>query len=137
MITQFKQMLFYEGMFSTWQCVKILNHNQLSYEQLYDEKYAATYKEKTQGFAYYVLKSIYMVHVSQFIHFCATQSSSPGLQFQFQLTAETIDKYTKIIEDNHDSAKYMNGIDIMENEKAGASGVWKNTLRMSLFEGTN
>ena len=137
MMTLCKEMLFYEGMFSMWQCVKILNHNHLSYEQLYDEKYASTYKEKTQGFSYYVLKSIFMAHVSKFIHFCATQSYLDGLQFQFTLNSETIHHYTKIIEDNHDSTKYLNGIDMMEKEIADASGVWKNTLRMSLFEGTS
>jgi hypothetical protein len=125
-------MLIYEGMFSTWQCVKILNHNNLSYAQLHDAKEASRYKEKTQGFSYYVLKSIYMVHVSQFIDFCATQS--PVFQFHFTLNSKTIDDYTKIIEDNHDSMKYLKGIKIMENEIEHASGVWKNTLRMSLFE---
>ena len=128
----FKEMLIYEGMFSLWQCVKILNHNNLSYAQLHDAKEAARYKEKTQGFAYYVLKSIFMVHVSQFIHFCATPDGL--LKFQFPLDSKTIDDYTKIIEDNHDSMKYLKGIKIMENEIANASGVWKNTLRMSLFE---
>jgi hypothetical protein len=50
------------------------------------------------------------------------------------LNSKTIDNYTKIIEDNHDSMKYLNGVKIMENEIANATGVWKNTLRMSLFE---
>lgn len=138
MVTLCKKMLFYEGMFSSWQCVKILNHNKLSYAQLYSEAHASKYKEKTQGFSYYVLKSIYMVHVSRFIHFCATHGFDNKSQFQlqFNLTSETIQDYTKIIEDNHDSIKYLNGIQIMEKELANATGVWKNTLRMSLFEGT-
>lgn len=130
MLNLFKKMLLFEGMFSSWQCVKLLNANNLSYEQLFDAKHASLYKEKTQGFAYYVLKSIYMVHVSQFIHFCAF---SPAY-FHFQLTSESANRYTQIVEDNHHSVKFINGIKSMEKELHVATGFWKKTLRMSLFE---
>ena len=130
MMSLLKKMLFFEGMFSSWQCVKLLNANNLLYEQLFDEKHASSYKEKTQGFSYYVLKSIYMVHVSQFIHFCAF---SPDY-FHFQLTSESANRYTQIVEDNHHSVKFLNGIKAMEKEIPSASGFWKKTLRMSLFE---
>ena len=137
MMKLFKKMLFFEGMFSTWQCVKILDLNHLVYDDLYEEKFASQYKEKTQGFSYYILKSIYMVHVSRFIHFCATQSGA----IEFQLTSESIHNYTKIVEEEHDSVKYLNGIKVMEKEmvksKKEGKDVWRNTLRMSLFEGTS
>ena len=133
MMNTFKQMLLYEGMFSLWQCVKVLNHNNLVYSQLYNEPFASSYKEKTQGFSYYILKSIYMVHVSHFLHFCAT-NASPNL-LSFPLNSDAIKKYTDIIEKNHNSKKMREGIQIFENEIIHATGFWKNTLRMSLFEG--
>ena len=138
MMKLFKKMLYFEGMFSTLQCVKILKHNNLLYGQLHKEEFASKYKEKTQGFSYYILKSIYMVHVNRFIHFCATQAANDSLQFS--LNSKSIESYTQIIEDNYRSEKYRDGIRIMEKELAKATttqGVFKNTLRMSLFEGTS
>ena len=134
MMNTFKQMLLYEGMFSLWQCVKVLNHNNLVYSQLYNESLASTYREKTQGFSYYILKSIYMVHVSQFLHHCATQASTSP--FKFGLSSDSIQSYTGIIEKNHNSYNMREGIQIFEKEIVLAKGFWKNTLRMSLFEGT-
>lgn len=132
MMKLFKEMMYFEGMFSIWQCVKILNHNHLVYSQLYNETLASKYKEKTQGFSYYVLKSIYMLHLSQFIHFCATNSAKNSLRFM--LNRKTISNYTGIIEDKHDSKKMKDALSIMEKEISHARGIWKNTLRMSLFE---
>jgi hypothetical protein len=71
-----------------------------------------------------------MVHVSQFIHFCAF---SPDY-FHFQLTSESANRYTQIVEKNHHSGKFLNGIKAMEKEIPLASGFWKKTLRMGLFE---
>jgi hypothetical protein len=134
MVKLFKHMMYFEGMFSIWQCVKILNHNNLLYGQLYKEVFASKYKEKTQGFSYYVLKSIYMLHLSQFLHFCAT--SSTGNSLHFMLNRTSISNYTKIIEEKHNSKKMKDGLSIMEKEVQHAKGIWKNTLRMSLFEAT-
>lgn len=132
LVKQFKQMMFFEGMFSVWQCVKILNHNNLLYGQLYKESFASKYKEKTQGFSYYILKSIFMMHISQFLHFCATNSENHSLRFMLNRTS--IRNYTSIIEEKHNSKKMKDGLSIMEKEIVHAKGVWKNTLRMSLFD---
>lgn len=127
-----KEMLLYEKMFSIFQCVKVLHHNKLTYSDMMNEFHASNYKEKTQGFAYYVLKSVFMVHVSQFLHFCATQSSSYSLQFR--LNMKTLKNYTDIIENNHASNDMIEGTQLMKRELLKSSGIVKNTLRMSLWE---
>jgi hypothetical protein len=132
MVKQFKQMMYFEQMFSLWQCVKVLHHNNLLYGQLFKESSASKYKEKTQGFSYYVLKSIYMLHLSQFLHFCATHSENHSLRFMLNHTS--LRNYTRIIEEKHYSKKMKDGLSIMEKEIAHAKGIWKNTLRMSLFD---
>jgi hypothetical protein len=119
-------------MFSVLQCVKVLHHNKLNYCDMMNEFHASNYKEKTQGFAYYVLKSIYMVHVSQFLHFCATQSSSYSLQFR--LNMKTLKNYTDIIENNYNSNDMIESTLLMKRELLKSNGIMKKTLRMSLWE---
>lgn len=131
-ITALKEMLQYERIFSLFQCVKVLRHNKMTYNQIQNSYSAAKYKEKTQGFSYYILKSIFMVHVSQFLDFCATQSGSYSLQFR--LNMKSLNRYTQIIENNYDSQQMKDGIQLMEKEISDAQGIMKKTLRMSLFE---
>jgi hypothetical protein len=131
-LVSLKEMLLYEKMFSVLQCVKVLHHNKLNYCDMMNEFHASNYKERTQGFAYYVLKSIYMVHVSQFLHFCATQSSSYSLQFR--LNMKTLKNYTDIIENNYNSNDMIESTLLMKRELLKSNGIMKKTLRMSLWE---
>ena len=127
-----KELLFYEKLFSLFQCVKVLRHNQLTYSQIQNSFFATKYKENTQGFSYFILKCIFMVNVSQFLDFCATQSGSYSLQFR--LNMKSLNRYTEIIETNYDSPPMIKGIQVMEKEIDRTKGLLKNTLRMSLFE---
>lgn len=131
---QFKDMLCYEGMFSLWQCVKVLDHNNLTYSKIMNNPhYASQYKEKTQGFSYYVLKSILMVHVSQFLDFCANQQ--PQISLKFRLNKNTLTKYTDIILQYYDSDKMLHSVKIIEQKfKKTKKKLLRETLRMSLFE---
>ena len=132
-----REILMYEQLFSFMQCVKILNHNKLKYEQLYLEHYAKQYNEKTQGFSYYILKCILMSHVSQFIDFCALQHkdhSGYHYSVNFRKNMNTLTKYTQLIVNNHDSVTMNNGISIMEKELGKMKGFAKDTLRMSLIQ---
>ena len=71
LITEFQNHIQYEQMFSLLQCVKLLAHNNIDYNNF--SQNAHLYKENTQGFSYFVLKCISMVHYGQFLEFCATQ----------------------------------------------------------------
>lgn len=129
MTSLFTDMLYFESLFSLLQCVKVLHHNHLQYHQLKDELYASKYKENTSVFSYYVVKCILMTNASQFIHFCATTSSS----LQFLLTERNLNKYIDMIIANHHSERMTNGIATMEKELPKIK-MLKSTLRMSLFE---
>jgi hypothetical protein len=50
------------------------------------------------------------------------------------LNHTSLRNYTRIIEEKHYSKKMKDGLSIMEKEIAHAKGIWKNTLRMSLFD---
>lgn len=128
----FTDMLFFETLFSQLQCVKVLHHNHLKYNHLTDKLHATKYKEKTSVFSYYIIKCIFMTHVSLFIHFCATSSTS----IQFLLSETNLNRYIDMIIANHHSEKMMKGINTMEKEWENVKkiDILKSTLRMSLFE---
>lgn len=76
LIARWKQNMVCERVFSIIQCVKLLNHFNLSYSDLIDTTKVSQYIEKTQGFSYYVLTSVFMVFLSELLEVCATQYSS-------------------------------------------------------------
>lgn len=125
---EFFRLLKYEQAFSVLQCVKLLEHNRMSYETI-DHRF----KEMTPSFSYYILKCILSVHLDQFLHFCSTQFGEDEYSLQFRKTIPNLKKYTSMIINNHQSTKMKATTKMMENIKLTQSGV-KNTLRMSLFE---
>jgi len=74
-----------ERVYSLYQMTKILDRMGLDYDELFSkedvaiQKRTARYKEKTSVFSYYILKSILMFYVDDFIHWC-------GKPFQFDET---------------------------------------------------
>ena len=57
-----RQLLQNEIYFSMYQMNKVLNHNGISYEDLVKNKNTDLYREASNVFAYYVLKTIMLYH---------------------------------------------------------------------------
>lgn len=92
-----------ERAFSVFQCNKILKFMGMEYNDLYEESEKSAslrrnlYKEKTNVFAYYILTSIFMNDVGEFLNWCYTHNSAL-LQFNnrsLKAFAEYIEKEYK------------------------------------------
>jgi len=142
LIARWKQNMVCERVFSIIQCVKLLNHFNLSYSDLIDTTKVSQYMEKTQGFSYYVLTSIFMVFLSELLEVCATQYSSAKKEenkvtINFLKTEENYMRYTDIVKNNYSSDIMLKSTSVVENQLKviGETSPLLNTnLRMSLLE---
>jgi len=146
MIKKTMKMLKVERDFSLLQCVKVLNNLSLEYEDLYGTTPAAEharmhkYKESTPVFAYYVLKSIMMFYVSDYIHWCAIQN---GGSLQFAHFDKNLTEYCSFIREHYKRDEYLKSIKIVEKALAHCKHSSEmdehtrevlTTLRMSVHE---
>ena len=131
--SEFFRLLKYEQSFSVYQCVKLLNHNKMSYETM--DQLGHLFEEKTNSFSYYILKCILSVHLDQFLHFCSTQFGDDEDQYtlQFRKSIANLKKYTSMIIRNRKSPKMKATTKMMENIEITHVRI-QNSLRMSLFE---
>ena len=158
LVSEFQKYMMLERVFSLWQCVKVLDHNNIRYEELHMPNVALKYREKTNVFSYYVLKCILSVHLDKFLRFCSVQYlpsvnhtktkkkrkmqnktrsvTRNNFSLSFLKTPENLSKYRKLFTENYSSQKMINGTRYMEQfvgKKMGNSPFFK-TLRMSLIE---
>ena len=103
---QLSKYLNREVIFSCIQMNKMLQHNQLTYKELYTNRQKTSkYSEQTQCFAYYVLKGIFMVHYLDFFDFCKHQAES--FSVDFVLTKPNLHNYISIILSNYNSSRML------------------------------
>jgi hypothetical protein len=142
MISKSNKMLCYERVFSMFQCVKVLNHFNLKYKNLYektknDEVIRKNYKEKTQIFSYYVLKCIYMYNLNEFIEWCNIHNNgSLNFDKSNENYKSNIHGYIGFIEKNYKKNDYLECLNKIEYFflKRNDESFEMNTMRMSLFE---
>lgn len=129
-----EKMIHYERLFSLSQCVKVLKHYHLSYDDLHKKdaqshaKRTANYKEETQVLSYYIIKCIFMFHINEYIEWCI---SNNGETLNFRKTPGTIRRYVGLLESLYLNAEFLSCIKLFENIST------KNTstsLRMSAWE---
>jgi hypothetical protein len=133
--------MVYERLFSLWQCVKVLRHNNIHYEYLLEHAYL--YQEKTPTFSYYILKCILSTHLDDFLSFCADQyfitSSTPYRTsgIKFHPTRENLEKFCNLLLDDkcYFSIEMLHGTRFMARwlPKKPRTTLYR-TLRMSLIQ---
>ena len=124
-----------ERIFSLYQCNKVLKYMGLTYLNLYnknDEGVAARhlYKEKTNIFAYYVIKTILMYDYIDFIEWCSNNNSD---FFQFANTQHNLHKLYKYIKTKHNNPDFLKDIAYMSTIEPSKSSVLK-TMRLTAIE---
>ena len=81
-LEQFEMFHTIEKYFSIFQCIKVLHHMNLSYDIItsdnsYDKQLSIKrYAEKTNVFAYYILKMIWLFHLNEIIHFFSNKNAN-------------------------------------------------------------
>jgi len=133
----------YEQAFSAFQCVKVLHFFKLTYKNLHEQtaesehKRKMQYKEDSNILAYYILKSIAMVHVNEFIEWNVKHNKS---SLDFNKTSENVMEYCSFFREHYTSPEYLKNVQIMETwfqskkYKHDKNSLEAQTMRMSVFE---
>ncbi len=132
-LESFEEKLFIEQQFSLFQSAKILHHYNLNhYNQLMDKSARALYKDKTPTFSYYILKSIFMYHIDEFLQWCI-DTNGHSLQFSTN-HSESILLYCQLIQKIYKNKNFVRSImyayNIVKTENKKKS-IMK-TLRMTI-----
>lgn len=130
----FKKELKQMQTFSFFQCAKILNHYDLEINQL--RNLGSRYTENTAVFSYYILKSMMLFHISDFINWCSKHNKT----IQFNNTQTNLKDFCLFIKKTIESPKHSvynniinNTIHIVHDNDDGISDMYKN-LKMTIIE---
>jgi hypothetical protein len=133
-LEEIKRALTYEQMFSLFQCVKVLQHQELHYEDICrGSQVASSYNENTNVLSYYVIKSILMFFVDDFFGFMKKNNQS---SLVFVNSMENIRDYCLLIKKKYNNPIYVSEIHKIEKwyESVLDYGIENITLRMTVLE---
>ena len=139
MIEKTEKMMNYERMFSLFQCVKVLQFYSLTYKNLYGSSREdmvlrnKNYREETQALSYYVIKSIFMFVMNDFIEWCAQNNKG---SLSFTKNDVTVHSFCSFVREHYTDSDFLYGLDIVEKwwRKPHKKNNVINTLRMTVFE---
>ena len=143
LISKTEKMLQYERLFSLFQCAKILYFFGIQYNNLYEstlksKQLRTRYKEETNVLSYYIIKSIFMYYVNDFVEWCIENNDENGT-LNFNKNNENIDSYIEFIKEHYLNSYYTSSLSLFENwyknitYKSVSVEIY-NTLRMSAIE---
>lgn len=139
-IKEYEKYLYYEQLFACFQCVKVLRHSHLIFENLYQMDPVSIrkrnlYKEKVNAFSYYILKSIYIWNMES-VYQWVLQSNHKSLKFI--QTPANINRFIHIIAENYQTNSFNSKIKEVENwylsNPTDINKIEHVTLRMSVTE---
>ena len=137
--------LAFERLFSLLQMVKILRFMGLTYGNLYEKTDISKkirnmlYKEETNIFAYYILKSILLFNTGEFLIWCKKNNKN---MFAFDETKGNFIKLFNFIKSNYNTKPFLKNINDASKllgglKKEGLSDNMRilfNTMRMTIIE---
>ena len=145
LIIEVENRIHNERLFTLFQCAKVLYHYKLDYKELYEKSPRAQkertlkYKEDTNVLAYYIIKSIFMFFIDDYIIWCADNNSNNEIfTLQIKQSPDNIKNYCKFIENHYNRTDYTSSLLLFENwfsESTNAkliSPELYNTLRMTV-----
>jgi len=122
LINEMENRIHNERLYSLFQCAKVLYHYKLDYKELYEKsdiaqnKRKSKYKEETNVLSYYIIKSIFMFYIDDYIHWCFDNNSNNEIfTLQMKHTPDNIKKYCKFIEDHYKTNEYIRSLLLFEN----------------------
>lgn len=112
LLNKVRYYLKYEQLFSVFQCVKVLHHQELNYEDIISQsKITNQYNENTNVLSYYIIKSILLFFIDDFFIFMKNSNES---SLVFVNRMENIQEYCNLIKKNHNNRQYLVAIRAME-----------------------
>ena len=107
--------------FSLHQMNKVLAYIGLTYRELIEREGYSRYKEETNIFSYYVLKTVMLYYWSDFL--------KRWPSFKFKPTKHNLAEFVKFIREKHDASEFIEAV-----ERAGKRRFLSRTMRMSVNE---
>jgi len=92
-LVKMEKILLQQTIYSVFQAAKILDHHGLTYQDVLS-KSLSSYKETTYVFSYYILKSILLFGLEDFLDFCIRYNKNT---IDFDKTRTTVLKYGELI----------------------------------------
>ena len=134
-----------EQIFSLFQCSKVLDFMGVGYKNLFERDQLSynmrkyLYKEKTNVFAYYIIRSIIMFHLYKFLDWCKQNNSH---LYNFTKSIQNIDRFGEFIRSNYKKNDFIKKLEFLNDFKSKIedkqvyphNNKLINTLRMSLCE---
>lgn len=119
-----------ERMFSLFQKAKLLNHHNFKYEHICSASSAGRYKENTNVFSYFIIKSIMLFHYNDFIEWCAHKNKGV---INFKRGPSNVLSLVEFVSKNHKEVKYTKALGSIENWVSNSpyKGPEMETMRMT------
>lgn len=132
MLEKIEKMFNYERAFSLYQLVKVLKHNNLDYKSIFLNDSSSiikkqNYKEDTYVISYYLLKSILLFNMNDFLKWNKIHNKT----IDFETTNENLLSFVDFIKEKYQSTKFIDYISLVENIKSSQINA---SMRMSLYE---
>ena len=137
MMGKLDNMLEIEARFSLFQCVKVLNYNNLMYTDLFNESKRRHYREDSHVLSYYIIKALLLYNKNQFIGWCVSNNK---VLLDFNKTTGGIDSFCSLIRSLYTNPIYINAIRTIEPwfiYNRLSNSLARKTLRMTAFEMEN
>ena len=130
----FYRRLNLETCFSIFQMNKILKLNNLTYNDLIKNKSLSNYRENTAAFSYYIITSLNLINIVDFIEWCNNHNS---ILYKFDVSDSNIKEYINFIKTISNKKKtkgYVDCIKTNKTRKCSLGSKMQKTLRMSVNE---
>jgi len=99
-----EQIINYQRLHCVLVMNKILRFNETDYNELISRNINNNYKEKTNVFAYYVIKTILFIHFNEMISFCNINNNNNNNNIlQFKHTSENVEAFCVFIKQTYNS----------------------------------
>jgi len=133
--------IYFEQMFSLFQCVKILQFMGIYYKTLYETDELSVkarkflYKERSNIFAYYILKMVLIMNIDNFLSWCMSNNANI---INFTKTDSNLNLFYDFIKNHYNTPRLLNSIEKMYNvtkdNKKNNHNIINKTLRMTVIE---
>ena len=128
-LRHFYRFMYIESMFSCYQAVKVLKHNNVRYEDLYSETKESAerrkmYKENTNVFCYYILTTVLMSEYPMVMSWCNSHNKQ-----LFNLDIKNSDLFVEFVKKICKTSNLKHNLTVLGNIQ-----MQDKTLRMTLMD---
>jgi hypothetical protein len=134
MMGKLDRILETEARFSLFQCVKVLDFNNMKYTDMFMESKRRMYREDTHVLSYYIIKALLLFNKNAFINWC---SQNNKVLLDFNKTSNNVDKFCDLIRSLSTNKDFVLSAQRVEpwfvyNKLSNSRS--RKTLRMTVFE---